>query len=461
MVEPLLFVTGLVLLATWLFSYAKTKDALHPAIFILPMMGYQYVVRPGLLYSRGQIQEFFPDESMLELSAFVHFIGVVGFCLGLLPGKGMALNSRRFVDVLRDPQTRQNLIRLGLVLGAISVVLYWYSVLWVGGVGVAYGRAKGGGMRYQSGYISEAIGLCVPAIILLFMAWRKQRLTLSQWALVGLMASPYLLTGFLGSRRGPTFMILAAMAFSWFLIRHRRVKIYQVVATIVFICICVVFLFVNRPRLYIGSKEGLRFNDVFSFLSAEGTSTGDDYVAATALINVHHSKQKWGWGRGLVVTFLIRPIPKQFWPTKYQDAQGVLYSEREMVTPEDYLDTVGWIPPSGRAVGGVADLFKEFYWFVPCVMFLYGRFYRLLWQKARLQGGVWTCFYILGASLSIYIPTQSMSAVFHRFLYLSVFLSVFWKLFVGPFQPTNFCGSIPGPAVTYRKDLATARIGLQ
>jgi hypothetical protein len=437
MFELLIIATGLVLAVSWVLAYSRTRDALHPLIYIVPLMAFQYVVRPWQLYSQGELQRLLPATWMLELGALVHLVGVVGFCWGALP-KAKDTQLQPVWRTILTPQARQNILRLAIILGVISTFFFYYSVFGAGGITKAFGRPKGGGMRLASGYFGEAIGLCVPAVILLFLAWQKRKFGLAQWSLVALLASPYLLTGFLGTRRGPTFMILGGMAFTWFLIRSSQPRLLKVLSTVILICFVVVLLFTNRPRLYIGSENPIDWSAPWQFLTGKGgASEGDDYVVALANIAVSHTTGKFGWGRNLLITFLVRPIPKQLWPTKYQDATRLLFSERELLTGEDFANTVGWVPASGSAVGGVADLFRQFSWAVVFAMYFYGRFYGFVWSNARKRQGIWLIVYIIAASLSIYIPTQSMSAVFHRFLFLTIPLALIWKTFIGPLTATS------------------------
>ena len=432
MFEICVIATGFVLAASWLLAYCRTRDALHPLIYIAPMMAFQYVVRPWQLYSQGELQRLLPHDWILELGALVHLVGVIGFCWGAFP-KAREINSQPVWRAILTPQARQNIARLAIVLGIISCFFFYYSVFGAGGITKAFGRPKGDGIRLASGYFGEAIGLCVPAVVLLLLAWQRRKLGLYEWGLISILASPYLLTGILGTRRGPAFMILGAMAFAWFLVRTSRPKLFRVVSTVLLICLVVVFVFTNRPRLYVGSPEPIDWSAPWRFLTGKsGASEGDDYVVALANIAVVHSTGKFGWGRDLLITFFVRPIPRQLWPTQYEDARRFLFSEREIVTSQDFLDTVGWVPAAGSAIGGVADLFRQFSWGVLLAMYLYGRFYGFVWNKARSQQGIWLIIYIIAASLSIYIPTQSMSAVFHRFLFLIIPLVIIWKVLIEP-----------------------------
>jgi hypothetical protein len=81
-------------------------------------------------------------------------------------------------------------------------------------------------------------------------------------------------------------------------------------------------------------------------------------------------------------------------------------------------------------VGFTADLFLEFSWggLIGCL--LLGTFYGGLWRRAKQFGGLWVLLYIEAAALSVYVPTQSVSAVLHRFLFMFVPTLIFWHMLV-------------------------------
>jgi hypothetical protein len=63
---------------------------------------------------------------------------------------------------------------------------------------------------------------------------------------------------------------------------------------------------------------------------------------------------------------------------------------------------------------------------------LFGCFFRVLWRKAAVAKGLWIVLYLEAAALSIYVPTQSVSAVLHRFLFMAIGSALLWKTVVGP-----------------------------
>ena len=53
-----------------------------------------------------------------------------------------------------------------------------------------------------------------------------------------------------------------------------------------------------------------------------------------------------------------------------------------------------------------------------------------LWQRSVSSGGVWIALYVIAAALSIYLPTQSLSAWLYRFLFMAVPTVAVWRMFV-------------------------------
>ena len=85
----------------------------------------------------------------------------------------------------------------------------------------AYGRPYGAGLSI-SGYVGEAVLLSIPGIIMLFLSRSGLAMRPGDVGLVAMFASPLLLNGILGARRGPTFMILLTLFLCSSVLRSRR-----------------------------------------------------------------------------------------------------------------------------------------------------------------------------------------------------------------------------------------------
>ena len=90
-----------------------------------------------------------------------------------------------------------------------------------GGLFEAYGQPYGGGWS-DFGYLRDAVILCIPAIVFSFIARVTQKgsgFDTASLCLSALFAAPFLIHGILGTRRGPTFLVLAAGILSWYMMR--------------------------------------------------------------------------------------------------------------------------------------------------------------------------------------------------------------------------------------------------
>jgi hypothetical protein len=78
----------------------------------------------------------------------------------------------------------------------------------------------------------------------------------------------------------------------------------------------------------------------------------------------------------------------------------------------------------------VADLYASFAWGSLIVIYLFGWGLVTLWKRHQLRGGLWTVLFAEAMILTIYIPTQSFSAFYDRFLIMFVVTVVVFKLWV-------------------------------
>ncbi|GAH86065.1 unnamed protein product, partial [marine sediment metagenome] len=244
------------------------------------------------------------------------------------------------------PEARQRMFRLACFLGLVAVLAFAYMIYQGGGLWQVYGRAKGSGVA-RSGYVGEAPLLAFPAIILLFVSRQGQRLHLRHLALVLLFASPYLIHGFLGTRRGPAFMVLAALMFSWCITSSRRPKLRTILIGLGLIGLTVLFLKSHRSQIFLGSDFDFDSSALLEECVPGEPNAGDNFIHSSGTVLTAHQSGRYGWGRNLLITYLVRPIPKQIWPTKYQDARLALYPNAEPNTNVDREAVLEWRPVAG------------------------------------------------------------------------------------------------------------------
>jgi hypothetical protein len=228
-------------------------------------------------------------------------------------------------------------------------------------------------------------------------------------------------------------MILAAMLVAWYVRSRRRIAVWKVVTCFGLVCVLVMFLVAHRQDIRLGGGVDISLAKFWERVAPSEVTSADDTVFMCGFVNGVQGAGKHYWGLRYAATYFVRPIPRQIWPTKYADLGLGWMTERgdfAGISNAQWEQTLGWAPQHGSAVGFVGDLFLEFSWFGLLGCFLMGAFYGGLWSRSVRRGGVWTLLFILAAALSIYVPTQSVSAVFHRFLFMSVPAVILWKTWI-------------------------------
>lgn len=444
MFEINVVLTGLIITAIALYAFSRSRDAMQPAVFMSPLFVFFYCIWPLLINRPGGLTDFFTADELGYVS-YLYLFCLAAFFAGLANWpRGISRKTRlqgvgesEMFSLSLTPNIRKRLYLLGVVLGAIGIVAYWYSLTNVGGFFDAYSRAKGGGKTY-SGYIGEAPLLVYPAIALIALSRQKLQIRLVDVFLVLLIASPQLLQGTFGGRRGPLFLILAMLFMSWYIAKGRRPTLKKGVIGVTLISIAVVTVWSQRQHLYIGSDHEFRVERVIDRILPDEISTGDEYLAGVATVLTAREIGNFYWGYRYFVTFVVRPIPRQIWPTKYEDmGADWLFRYGDEEREERYLHAVGFTLLSGSSTGFVADVFYEFSWLSVLVNFIIGKVFFVLWRNHRQRGGLATIFFLQAIILSIYLPTQSLTAYLHRLLFMSVFTWLLWRYWVGPVAEKN------------------------
>jgi hypothetical protein len=436
MFEPLLWATGAVIIGAMAYAYKETKDPMFPLMFLGPLCLYAFVYRPGVLFYRDELDFFFPEAWQLEFVQLLHLIGVGLLCFGclkpLMDATEPIQKGRQSLDFSED--ARRAALRLGLICGFLALFSYLLAVFGSGGFQAVYGQAKGT-PRTAVGYLNELPLLSYPAILLLFISWKGKKWHIGMIFMILLFMVPNLVHGVLGARRGPTFLVLSTVVFSWFLTTTRKVNLIPFLGAVGLIGGVVLFLFQNRQYIYLGSQE-LQLDSETIMLEDKRADTGDEYVFTAGLILVSMETDTYFWGRRYLATLFVRPIPRQIWPNKYEDlGLGWMVGQSSVagITDLDWINSVGWVPLRGSSVGLVADSFQEFSYGYVVICYLLGFFYTSLWMKARRVGEVWLLLYLFGAILSIYIPTQGLATAWaYRFMFMGLPTYYLWNMLVTP-----------------------------
>ena len=398
-----------------------------------------YCFWPLLLDRNGDLTSLLGEGSLNRVQAY-YCAALVCMMIGMVWTRGRRLASPKELSPWRSlaatvsvDRTRRRLVRLSVVLGSVAILSYLTSIFNVGGFEAAYSVYKGGG-RAASGYVGEAYLLSYPAALIYSLARQGRGFRAVDWCVVVVMLSPNLLQGTLGVRRGPLFISLATLFVSWVVSRGRAPGLLRTGLAISVILLSVIFLWTNRQSWFADEGGGpTRVGLTSTLLPDTGQLSQNDYVSGVGSALITEYYNAFFWGKRWWVDLLIRPIPRQLWPTKYEDVGAYWKTGGNPTGFEEYEQVValGFPLPAGHSIGVLSDLYSEWWWFALFFVFLLGRFLRWLWFKHRTIGQVWTVIFLGALGLCIYLPTQSFSAWYQRFLVMAVGTFVAWRWFIG------------------------------
>jgi oligosaccharide repeat unit polymerase len=434
MFEELIWLTGIVPAACMLLAYIRTRDTFHPLMFLGPMLIYIYAFRPGTYFYQDLLRTYFPDESRLAWAQLVQFASTTAFCIGCLwvrvpPQAGHLLNKPFNIN----PLAQKRLERASYVMAAVGLVAYFYSLSTLGGFIESYSRAKGGGAAGgMSGYVTSAPLLTILATILYLLSQRGRKMSMKMALVVALFVSPHLIQGLLGGSRGAFFLAIVTVFVGWYLARAQRPAFRTVLSGMIVLGTIMLLLHVYRRQIYIGSEFEFDAVPLQEVIVPSKLAISDPTTYSWALILTSDHNSIHYWGLRYATQLFVRPIPRQFWPTKYDDVgMGWMVTRPGSagIMPSAWQRGAGWVPEAGSSSGFIPDLFLEFGWGGLVACFFLGYFYAWLWKKAVTAHGIWVMIYFEACVVSVYLPTQGLiSAWFYRFLYLATTTLLVWQL---------------------------------
>jgi hypothetical protein len=419
MFESLCWLTGGICLAAIIASYSKYRDPFHPAMILIPMCGFIYVLMPLKLARDGALFSYI-SETQAEWVQGIIIAGLIALILGITQGSHVDLTRQ----LAKPPaRYRPEIIWKGaLILGALGLLAWIYTIKNAGGFLQVFGHGNGRGWSEQ-GYIRETVYLIIVALLLLFtpQVYRPKN---QPWLAAAIALSiPYVIQGLLGAQRGPTFQIAVTLGVSWYMAQGKRPSLLLITGAGLALGFLMLFLVNNRGSIYLGSDRALK-TDVSGTLDA---SEANEYIFGAGCMIASNQTGDYFWGKRYLAQIVVRPVPRQLWPNKYADFGVAELEENAGVAKAGLGPVMGWTEIPGAAGAMVADLWVECSWLAIPVLWLIGYAYGSIWKRAVSLGGSWNTQYTILVLLSIYLVTQSGEAVIFRLFILSLPAQYVWK----------------------------------
>lgn len=433
--------TGLTIVALMAMSLARTRDTLAPAIIFGAMLLFQYVfyaVRFELTVPEA-LRELL-DDGQLAFAQILFLGGSACLLAGLVVGSGTRRRGTPlFAAPALTPRQRVAARKTMRLLAALSLGSVAYA-------SISAGRLVGE-VGSDFGYLNEAYHLCVPATALYLLSVSHRRLTRKDLLICVLLMSPLLIRGLLVAKRGPTLIFVIGLVVMWHFIARRRPSLGALASGAAATFFLVALLFFNRDAIWAGREIDAAV-DPLAFASI---NPGNDYIYGAAMANVALEQNVHDYGARYLITFFVRPIPSQIWPTKYVDASNALdvgwYKSIGVGLHEGYLYLVshpvlGWSIAGGAAWGLVTDVFWEFRFFGLPVLFALGFGVGRSWRAAGRSVPSFL-FVVVTMSVAPYLVAQDLMESGFRILFMTVPGILLFKLFEGAAPKRR--GAAPGP----------------
>lgn len=420
--------TILVGLLAMLIAYVRSRDSFHPLIIACPIALFFYGYLPLELEAEGTLT-WYVSPSGLVTAHTVLLVMFAAFCLGGLLGSGNARWSPANPVIPLAPQAGERLFSAGLRIGSIGIGAWLLMIAAAGGFTEVYGVSYGGGELHASGWVRETNNLYLVGLLLCLASGALARSGTHRYLVAAAFALPHVIHALLGARRGPTFVVVVLLYIGWHAFRNRRPRLLTSLAGGLALGTFLIFLVGNRDFIYFGSREKLEFDLSRTYVFRFGT--GNEYVVASGLIVTADRRQQFGWGVSFLEQILLRPIPKELLPNKYE------ILPKHNVGREDIASAIGWAAAEGSAPTLFGQLFTEFGWAAALASLLIGWAYGWSWRRSITTPSVgWQVFYVLLVQGLLHLLAQDFWAMAVPFLLMFVpaWLGLRWAV-ERPFRP--------------------------
>lgn len=281
-------------------------------------------------------------------------------------------------------------------------------------------------MLFQTGY--PGMALCVAVMTLS----PRHRLVF-HWGTLALLASQIILPYLLGARRGPTFVAIIALFFSFASVRRKPVNPAILLSVL---CGAGLLLLVLVSARRVTYSEGGTWSEFLHTMTveeitkerAEKTSDNEYYNHCQGL-EANLQTGLYQYGTAYLVVF-VNWVPRAYWPNKPQKGMG-LFPEATQAMNVEESSNLG----HGGAWGGVEDSFNNCQYFFPLFWLGIGWLTATVFLRAHVFGSLPWKLYNLGILCAAHwFIAQSFEEAFVPFMiYQGVFFIAFKYSIVNTF----------------------------
>lgn len=428
-------------LGAFLWALLVERDVFHPATFLGPMIAFLYVYLPWELHRDGLLPASVYSVQELASVQIFNAACVAALLLGCVLASGKRGALRRGVSAAGAPVNvgmGDRAFMAGLVFGGLGVAAYAVNLGNVGGVVGAYSVEKGGGTA-ESGYVRDAVMWCLTALGFVYLRMMHGRVGWPQYAAILCFAGPLAMHALLSGRRGPTFVIFSLLFFGWYLARRKRPGVLVFLGGGLSLAMLMLVMLTFRESFRLGSNLFAHPSRAIEEIATqfkekrgeqmERSVSGNEFIYGVTVVREFQRTKDFFWGKRLAAILFIRPIPRQLWPTKYEDCGlGRLEVNAGLSMGDDNTGGVAF----GAAPGFAADMFAEFSWGAIGFSFLVGWAYGAAWRRCVSIGGIWLVIYLLMVAFSVFFAVQTLEAILFRMAFTAIPAAFVWHYYISP-----------------------------
>jgi hypothetical protein len=263
------------------------------------------------------------------------------------------------------------------------------------------------------------------ALCVVVMTLSPRHRSVFHWGTLALLASLIILPLLVGARRGPTFVAIIALFFSFAAVRRKPVHPVILLSVLCTAGLLMLLLVTARRVTYSEGgawKEFLGTVKVEEMLEERAKKTGDnEYFNHCQMLEANLRTGLYQYGTAHLAG-LVNWVPRRFWPDKPQRGLGFLPEALQTIERDD-SSNLG----VGGAWGAVADSFNNYWYFFPVFWLAIGWLTAAAFLRAQVYGSLpWKLYNVGILCAAHWFIAQSIVEAFVPFMiYEGVFFIAF------------------------------------